>query len=416
MKAAFGALIWTAVGIAGWHTMQRIPPDTRRAYGRAESELWRSVISSSPEVLVRFPEGTNLSHGDAVFVLEETELRRVGEIAALEQTGSEVIATLRLDAVRADFRLGRDSRVVQRTQRETFDYCMRVLVTEPHQQEIQALSREFLERHRAQLQDHVQRLLPGLLAASRDFLVDEVDHVLGRHGPELEQLMEDYRKALGEEHALPLMVDEVWPIVQDEIGEPAQILGRALWDRAPLFDFAWRAAWDSVLSDGPEKVEAAWEDFLDDEAMPVLEEHEDLIRETVGRVVRRVVTSEAVRGEIREFAADAVQDPRLRALSRQMLEELLVGNPRLIGFLRERWTDPQLRQEFAAMNEPLQGLLGRIGNLLVFDNGDRDRINPSLTKVLRLLLLGKDKHFLFLSVEDGPELAEGEMLVGAAQS
>ena len=48
----------------------------------------------------------------------------------------------------------------------------------------------------------------------------------------------------------------------------------------------------------------------------------------------------------------------------------------------------------------------------MFLDETKDAINPDLAELLRVLVLRRDRQYLFIELGDGPPVAEGEVLIG----
>ena len=166
---------------------------------------------------------------------------------------------------------------------------------------------------------------------------------------------------------------------------------------------------DSVKA--PVRLEERWRDFVREEAVPVIRSHLPEIQEALQAVLRDLASDEDVRTELRSIALHVGRDPELRTLVADVLRSVLVDNPRLEAFLEERWADPRVRARLETANDQLQTFFDRVGNLLFFDV-DGTGINPDLARVLRILLLRRDRSYLFLEPDSGPALETGETLRG----
>ena len=259
-------------------------------------------------------------------------------------------------------------------------------------------------------------MLPKVLRRITPALTAKLMTSLEQRNQQFDPLAAKFREEVLESRLLPLLREEVWPIVVEH-GTPAvDLIGRQLWERAPLFDLAWRAAYDRVISEKPIKLESRWKDFVEEEAIPILQQNEALIQSTMDGIIRDIAASAAVRTDLREAARAILEDPLAKDLMTQVLRDVFLENEALLEVWDEIQQDPELVQHWLNLNAELQKFLAPAVNLLVYDDGDRDTINPDLAKLLRILLLREDLNFVFLELGDGPGMEFGAELIGIQES
>ncbi len=410
-KKWLGAGVWITILGLGGLAARTIPPSDRYAFGRTQTELWRGWMSPSPRYLVEFPGGSRIDRGDGVFSPAGGEWRRVGEVIDVQTIADSTQVTLLLDTAREEDRLPADSRVVRRSQPASLLYCLQTLMPEARRNEIRREWESFLATYRGRLMTQLRPLVPELAREVSEFLGGEVQRVLAGRTADVETILGRYRQEIGQERLFPLLGKEIWPIVQQHAGPAAESIGRKLWDRAPLFDLAWRAAYDRVLADRPVKLESRWKAFVRDEAIPILRDNETLLQETFRQVLHDVARSETVQSTMKDIATMVVTDPELQRLAVDVIREVLLDNPRLEAFLQDLGNDPAIQNRLGRVNDLMQRFFNRLGNLLVYDSSGTT-INAELARVLRLLLLRQDDQYLFLERGVGPALADGEALIG----
>lgn len=412
MKLLLGALFWIAAVVLGAWVCQAIPEEMRFAFERSQSELWRGIFEPAPRHTVRFRGDPPLWFGDGVFVLRDRELIRVGEVCGRDfDDHSNLIAAIKLDPGSGCGVVVAGSRVVHRTQAQSFLYCMQTLLDREKRQEIQVQWERFRALHERRLLAILRPLVPQLLGELGDFLEAELARSLERHAEDLKRWSSDRRAVLTQEQLLPLLSQEIWPLAREALRPVTETVGRELWERAPLFDLAWRAAYDAMLADRPNKLEVRWKAFVQEEAIPVLRQHESEIQSALAEVLRRVAEDPEVQQGVQDIARSLLADRELHSLGRKVLHDLFVDNDRWRTFVEEKLLREEVRRRLLLANDELQVFFNELGNLIFFA-GDRETMNPDLAKVLRLLLLRRDQRFLFLELGTGEPLASGEELLG----
>jgi hypothetical protein len=422
MKAVIGAVAWLAALALCWSAATAFGDEKKPVLRRVLTEFWRGILDPTPEYRIQFPpgppprRGSFLDKGNGVFVVKagagkvRSELWRVGEIAGLEESTEGLIATVRLDTATDQVEFREGYRIVRRTQGASLMYSVQTLIPPHRWEQLQEEWRKFQRRYQDQLIASLQRVLPDLLRESLGFLGSELERAYDGRSDEVAALLTRYRTEVARERVLPLLVEDIWPIVAEYGETPAREIGRELWDEVPLFGLAWRSMWDSAFSDGPEKLEAAFNQFVKDHAIPIIQAHKDEMESTLRVIFREITLSDTVAERVKEIVRVLAKDQELRSLLGTILKDL-ADSPRLKDYLRSKMEDRVLRQQLVAVNDLLQIFFTEVGNLLFLDE-TKDAINPDLAELLRVLVLRRDRQYLFIELGDGPPIAKGEVLIG----
>ena len=359
LKAIVGGVCWIVVAGVATLTARSLPEDQGARLRRTQTEFFAQWLEPRISVSVLLPTACQVEVGNGVFVVDHTRLDRIGEVVAMWREDGQLLARVEFDPCRLREPLREGTRITWRTQGKSLVHCVKALLPADRMEKVEAEWREFLGRYETRLAAAVRKLAPRVLRDVSRFLADELPRALEARNRELERMLEHYRREITEERLVPLLANEIWPIVARHAAPVAEDIGRELWDRAPLFELAWRAAWDRLLSDGPVKLEARWRAFLAEEAIPTLRAHEGEIRATLRAILSDVASSEQVRGQFRSVARELVDDPQLHELATGLLADLVVDNPRLMEFLQERARDPSLPSTRAGPGRRSPALLRR---------------------------------------------------------
>ena len=215
---------------------------------------------------------------------------------------------------------------------------------------------------------------------------------IARHRDEVDQLADRLQQEVIQQRLIPLAQAEIVPIVRKHGKEPVEEIGRELWNRASLWRFGWRALYDRTPLPERELVQEEWDRFVDEEAVPVLEDHMDQIVTAVQNILVDVASNPTVRAELAAVADSLASDPQARSLVRTILKEALVDNPRLRQRWREIWTSDQAQAAMSIASHRLEPVVRQIGDDLF---GTRETgIDPNFARVLRNQILGKDRRWI----------------------
>lgn len=250
-----------------------------------------------------------------------------------------------------------------------------------------------MNQHGEELSAAFVPLVQASLKRSLPIIEEEFRVSVKRHRAEIEALGDRWNDEVVSRRLVPLARREIVPIVRTH-GEPtAQDIGRELWDRASIWRFGWRAAYDGLpLLPRKDLVQDEWNRFVEQEAVPVFEKRMDDIVASIQKVVADVAANPAVRRELADVAGNIASDPETQQLVRQILKETLVDNQRLKEAWREVWSSDDARQALDLAGDRLEPIVRQIGDDLI---GSREQgINPNFARVLRSQILGKDRQWL----------------------
>ncbi len=248
------------------------------------------------------------------------------------------------------------------------------------------------------VQQSLQRSLP--------VIEEEFRKSTARHRGEIDELVERWNDKLIDQKLIPLARREVIPIVRRH-GQPiAEEIGRELWDRAPLWRFGWRAAYDRSPLPERNLVQEEWERFVDQEAIPVFEQHMDEIVEAIQRTIADIAANRAVTNELGEVAKSLLGDPQAVGILRDVLKESIVDNAQLRTVWRDVWSSDEARRALEVAGDRLEPVIRQIGDDL-FGNEEQG-INPDFARVLRNQILGKDRRWIVATLANDGNQSVGE--------
>ncbi len=257
---------------------------------------------------------------------------------------------------------------------------------------IRVLLTEAMARHGERLTEALRPLVEQTFRDSLPIIEAEFRESVARHREEIDSLGARLRQELVADRLVPLVKQEVLPIVREHAQPPVEQIGRELWDRASLWRFGWRAMYDKTPLPRRDLVRDEWDRFIDEEAIPVLESHVDDFVIAVERIVADVAANRAVRGELAGELDRLAHDPEATRLARSILRETFVENRRLRQSWREIWTSEPARETLARVGETLEPTIRQIGDELF---GTREGgIHPDFARVLRSQILRKDRAWL----------------------
>lgn len=238
-------------------------------------------------------------------------------------------------------------------------------------------------------------ILESALIRSLPLIRQGIAQSLSRHDAEVSAVGRKFQTDVVNDKLLPIARSRLIPIVRRHADEPARVIGQELWNRASLWSFAWRAVVDRSRLSDEDLVAAEWTRFVDEEAIPVLEDH----RESIAETIRRIIVDAAADGEVREGLSDAamtmVNDSATRQLAEVVLREAIAENQPL----RRLWIDavrsPEATRLIRQTASDIEPMIRQIGDTIL--GTAQGGISPGLTRVLRNQVLGRDRRWIVAS-------------------
>lgn len=352
-------------------------------------QLWGYWSTPFDHIELAMPE-VPARAGDAIYLQgSDGKWRQAGYLTWTDQTATARVARAvwhadELDVSNCEF-------IYYRTEGDLGEVLSAMLPQEKRQR-IEALIREAFERHGQSLVAAVRPIVVRSLRESVPVMEASFRESLRNHREELEALGDRYRQEILEERLLPLVKEEVLPIVRKH-GEPvAKDIGRELWDRASLWRFAWRGIYDKSPLPERDLLKREWERYLDEEAVPVVEQYTPELVAAQQRILVDVSKNERIRAELSQVVQQVAGDEEFRRLLMTVLRETVVDNRQLHEVWVRNWQSADAKRAVALAGAKMEPLVRQIGDELF---GTRDGgIAPGFARVLRNQILGKDRRWL----------------------
>jgi hypothetical protein len=239
------------------------------------------------------------------------------------------------------------------------------------------------------------------LRESLAILEQDLPAAFANHRPQLQAIGARYHQDIVEDELVPLVKQEIWPIVRRH-GEPtANEVGSEIWQRVSLWRFGWRYVYDKSALPKKDLVDQEWQRFVEQEALPILQEHSDDFLRVVENSLKDTARNPQVRSVLRRNLVRMMEDPELQQVLGQIFREAVVDNPRLRESLERNWTGPEAQAAFQLAAERFEPTVRRIGDV-VFGTPETG-ISPEFAQVLRNQILHKDRRWFLLT--DSPPSA-----------
>lgn len=393
-----GAAFWIAsIGcVAAWLLAVDSRADTSPSAATWQSSpaslILESLWSSTESIEIEDPTGV-VRVGDVAFAPHGSQWHEVGYITAVrrvEKADNRVTLTVfdsEAWAPTAIFQVHRNSGRI--------GDVMATLLPPEKRERLQQRLTAALETHAQSVADEILPLVAESIQTSVPLIESALSDAIERHREEIDTLIARYRAEILNDRILPLIREEVMPIVRKHGAEPAETIGREIWDKASLWRFGWRAIYDKSPLPERELVAVEWDRFVEEEVTPVVEAHLDEIISAVERTIQDLAANRKLRGELAELIHTIAQDPEARALFRTILREAIVDNQQLRQAWASVWSSPAAKERLRRTSKRLEPILREIGDEVM---GTRaEGIEPGFARVLRNQILSKDRTWITIT-------------------
>lgn len=396
-----GFTTWVALAallVAGLRNEQQ------RVTTESDASLKNYLFGQQDEVPVSVPAGALRLH-DPVFLQQANGswiqvgfVQEIDRVAAESgNTSSSAILNWHSSQIEAT-----DCRFILYRNRGRLEDVIATMLPPATRAKIQERLETTMKQHGEELSNAFVPLVQDSLKRSLPIIETELRRSVRRHRGEIEALGDRWNDEVVSQRLVPLARREIVPIVRKHGQPTAEAIGRELWDRASIWSFGWRAAYDGLpLVPRKDLVREEWARFVEDEAIPIFEGRMDDIVTSIQRIVADVAANPEVRKELTDVAIVIANDPEAQKLVRQILKESLVDNQQLKDSWKKVWNSDQARKAFDLAGDKLEPVIRKIGDDLI---GSRELgINPNFARVLRSQILGKDRQWIVAIPNQGDD-------------
>lgn len=405
-RTIIGLCVWGILSLLGGWALIRDFSNVDR--GTAE-QVSQFVLGRRHTIQLKFPTPQILSVSESIFERRGDKYFRVGEIVETQHlfsdgidTGWTTAATAEIYSSAAPIR-GTD-RLTYIPANESMSWVISSMLTGERRARINQLLQDAYFEHHREITDHFRPIIEQSLQEASVIIWEDLQRVAPEYDDRWRQVGDRYRADLVDGRLVPLLRNEIWPIIVHESQPLVNQIGEQIWSRASIWRFGWRAMYDMLPLTQRDLAQQEFERFVQSDAIPVLEANLSRILQLQQEIFQKIVQNPKVQSEISASLKHVLQDQEAQAIVIDMLQRVVVNNPRLNNVLVDIWNSPRAKQVIELANDRMEYTIASIGEEL-FGN-PRTAITPEFSRVLRFKVLHKDCQWLLL--ERGPE--DGAML------
>ncbi len=384
VRILIGLVVWitAALLLSLWLNEYLFAP--RSDGHRMAGDLWEFATAERRVVKLQLDGDWPIAAGDPIYRVDARDaIEQVGEIRRVYDPPSEearhapgpVAEALLYPHAPA---LCDRSHLTYYTTPQSLAWVMETML--PPEKQIR-IAQEILytyEEHHREILDALKPIVMGGLFDAMEVVEQDLTTALSRRREQLENLGSRYQDRVVEQDIVPLVRQEIWPIVTRNAEPLANEIGKEMFQRASLWRFGWRLLYDKSFLPEKNLTQEEWNRFVREEGMPVLDSHSSDMVAVQRQILEEVAKNEQVRDAVRRNLSRVIDDPEFRAIVWQVFREVLVDNPRLHQRLEQRWQTAEAREAVQLAADYVEPCVRRIGDLLfgTREAGHCPRIRP----------------------------------------
>ena len=281
---------------------------------------------------------------------------------------------------------------------DSVDWMLRTMFHDEKKAELKGLIQDAIKDNQTELVEAFKPVIVNSLKEANTLVREDLRAAFQTRKPQLTKLSQRYQTEVLEKKLMPVFQSEVWPIIQTESEPLVSEISREIWSEVSVFGFGWRYLYDRTPLPKKDLTEKKFKEFVDEKAKPIIAAHLDEVLELQQKIVGKVAENEKVKIALNESVRTATNDPELQKFLADVLQDVLINNPRLQDAMNKQWSSAEAQQAFSLANAKLDPVVREIG-MSLFGTPDGG-ITPEFASVLRRRILHKDARWLTLKVLD----------------
>jgi hypothetical protein len=277
---------------------------------------------------------------------------------------------------------------------ESMSWVIASMLTPERRERIGQLLFEAYQDHHQEIVENFRPIVEDSLREASAIILEDLRAVAPEYEAQWQALGDRYRDELVNRRLVPLLREEIWPLVVRESEPLVSQIGQEIWSRASFWRFGWRAMYDVLPLPERELTKREFERFVQSDAVPALQAHLQDLLALQQRIFIAIAQNPKVQSELAASLKHVMSDEEAQDLAGAVLQRVVTQNQRLNAALLEIWNSPRVQQAFETANYRLEYTISSIGEEL-FGN-PHTAITPEFSRVLRYKVLHKDCQWLVL--------------------
>lgn len=277
-----------------------------------------------------------------------------------------------------------------------FKEIVQTIFDEPATKELERRWALFVEENRDKLKRTITPLLESTLNEFVSVVRRDLEAAFANHQSELWEILQHHYETDIRATLFPMLKSKADPRINAEIIPLLMDCVQEMWEKAPAGSFAWNAFRDKVVPwDNKDNLKKRFVQWLDDEGKDVINKHLPGIMDKCEDIGEDLLKDQEVRQALADLAEKVINNEKLHAFGKKLIQEAILDNPKSIAFLEQKLQSPEfLRagEQFGGMIEPY--VRDMIDSILLDPRYEEKKINPNLVRLLRAQILWKKDFWL----------------------
>lgn len=347
-------------------------------------------------VEAHFEVRPDLSVGDPVYSVEGEAFALQGRIASVPDTAPWTVG-FDVDPSVAR-RFGAGSRVVAMNPDGDLAWVLKTLVPPDLRGNVLGELGELWEKRRAQTMTALRPYLLRLLGDIGSILGEALPAALDQHDSERRAFFKAFAEDIFSKDLGPVLEREFVTRLEERLGPLAGTIGAEIWDTVSFGDMmslSWIATKDVFGAAQKQEMARQLALLLEKKALPVFKKHAPTAFREAGAAVIEGFEQPAVQAAFDRAFKHTLEHDAFRDFLGSVVDTWIVRNEPLQRRLIDALESDELRK-------PLDDLWNAAEPLLedaleeILTRADREGMDHQLVRVLRRVVLKKDKHYLVL--------------------
>ncbi len=395
-RLVIGVIAWVAVAALLWLGFQKNPEQKQP---HAFSQVSQFIAQPSRMVKVEFEYPQRVRYGDPVFWFDGDQYIRIGEVVRVESVDSTEMEAIECKTAYVRFysrspKLDPNDQLAYHDTPREIEWVVRMMLPPERRERIGQLITEAYIAHQKEIVADFRPIIENALRDAMPLIEKDLRKAFAKREDEFRKIGNRYREDIVKKDLIPLVENEIWPIVQAESHDLVDELGHEIWEKASLFRFGWRVLYDSTPLPKRDLTKKEFERFVRKDAVPVIQNHMDELIMLQERIIHKIANNKKVRKVVGETLMTIADDKEVQKLTAEIINEVFIKNRNLLNKLESHWKSEQAKKAMARTSERLEPTVAAIGEEL-FGNPEK-QITPEFSRVLRYKILKKDARWFVL--------------------
>lgn len=363
-------------------------------------------------VEARFESRPDLAAGDPVYSVEDQAFALQGRVVSASDAAPWIVA-FDVDPSIAR-RFGTGTRVVAMNPDGDLAWVLKTLVPPDLRKEVLEQLRELWEARRDETMAALRPHLLELLGDIGSILGEALPDALAQHDAERRAFFKAFTEDIFQKDLGPVLEREFVTRLEDRLGPLAGTIGAEIWDNVSFGDMmslSWIATKDALGAAQSQEMAKRLSEILKKKALPVFKKHAPTAFRETANAVMEGLEEPTVQASIDRAVKSTLKHEAFQEFMGSVVDTWIVKNKRL----HRRLLDAAESDEF---RKPLDDLWKAAEPLLedaleeILTRPDREGMDHQLVRVLRRVVLKKDKNYLVLEGGSGDKLLRPTVLRG----